>query len=96
MVVNGKSLCAKDMSPQVWWELEVCEVVCYFSQPGVHDMGGVIAGLPPLNRAEHNWQYWEKQIDALAYLLWGSKKMSGIVSFATLLSLNRRTVQKSN
>jgi hypothetical protein len=34
---------------------------------GVHDMGGLQAG--PVERVEHDYQLWEKRVDALMVLL---------------------------
>ena len=34
---------------------------------GVHDMGGLKAG--PVERVEHDYQLWEKRVDALMVLL---------------------------
>jgi hypothetical protein len=34
---------------------------------GVHDMGGLQAG--PVERVEHDYQHWEKRVDALMVLL---------------------------
>jgi hypothetical protein len=40
---------------------------------GPHDVGGLAAG--PVDRAEHDAAFWEKRVDALLTLLYGSKKL---------------------
>jgi len=51
------------------------ETTSHETSSRVHDLGGLV-GLGPINRTEHNWKYWEKQIDAIAYLLWDAGTMN--------------------
>ena len=41
---------------------------------GVHDMGGLQAG--PVQRVEHDYQLWEKRVDALMVLLTRKKQLT--------------------
>ena len=41
---------------------------------GVHDMGGLQAG--PVQRVEHDYQVWEKRVDALMVLLTRKKQLT--------------------
>jgi len=41
---------------------------------GIHDMGGLQAG--PVERVEHDYQLWEKRVDALMVLLSGKRRFT--------------------
>jgi hypothetical protein len=41
---------------------------------GIHDMGGLQAG--PVERVEHDYQLWEKRVDALMVLLSRKKRFT--------------------
>jgi len=45
---------------------------------GHHDMGGLPAG--KVDRAGHDYEQWERRIDALAVLLWGLKGTRQIIT----------------
>jgi len=41
---------------------------------GIHDMGGLQAG--PVERVEHDYQLWEKRVDALMVLLSSKRRFT--------------------